>query len=154
MSAENQERLAKFITARRIQLGMTGTAQLAQASGIGKRTIDGWLSGETEPQAANQYKLEQALQWRRGAIAALLTADYPEAVSLEDMAEPQEQPKATRASELTDDELLVEVMHRLRDWRDRPAPGSWAPEEAPRELFGLAAHDDEGWRGEGAGAPE
>ena len=37
-------------------------------------------------------------------------------------------PQPSRASELTDDELLIELMHRMRDWRDYQdgISGAWA----------------------------
>jgi hypothetical protein len=68
-------------------------------------------------------------------------------------AEPPARP-ATRAADLTDDELMVEVMHRLRDWRDWTRQREAAPEEAVRSEFDLAAHDDDHWAHESAGAPE
>ena len=139
MSNENLARLGELITLRRAQLGITGTAKLAELSGASKRTIDAIIGQENVPQAVTQRRLEAALGWWTGSIAELLRAEDPAAFTLDGMATGDAPAPATRASDLTDDELLVEVMHRMRDWRAWTERSAAPTEEPDRDLFGLAA---------------
>lgn len=142
MSNQNLARLGELITLRRAQLGITGTAKLAELSGAAKRTIDAIIGQENVPQPVTQRRLEAALGWWTGSIAELLKAADPSAFTLDGMATGDVPEPATRASELTDDELFIEISHRMRDWRawvdrqDRPAV---VVDPVP-DLFGLAAN--------------
>jgi hypothetical protein len=85
-----------------------------------------------------------------GRVSELLATDSPESYELADMqATPAESPK-TRAADLTDDELFIEVMHRLREWRNDSAVGSKVPSQADLRLAADANPEEKG----DEGAPE
>lgn len=65
--------LARSITDRRIELGFSSRAALAEKAGVAIRTVDGLERGEREyVQPKTAAKLEAALQWPAGAFADIL----------------------------------------------------------------------------------
>ncbi|WP_460994403.1 hypothetical protein [Sinomonas soli] len=115
----NTEHLARLINAHRASYGWTIPA-MAERIGVKERTLSGWIAGEYAPRHEFRPTTEKAFEWAPGSIANLLKADNPEAYELSTMAAADEGP-VRRASELTDDELLMELAHRMREWRTATA---------------------------------
>ena len=155
MEGNDAQRFGAVLQHHRDTRGWT-IPEMSARMDVRPRTLSGWLAGEYLPTPKARPRVEQALGLRTGAITELLR---DRSLSLDDVAAAPEPRPATRAADLSDDELMVEVMHRMRDWRDwtrqRDAGSALeAPEEAPRDAFALAAHDDDEWSAGGAGAPE
>jgi transcriptional regulator with XRE-family HTH domain len=150
MEGNDAQRFGAILQHHRDTRGWT-IPEMSARMDVRPRTLSGWLAGEYLPTPKARPRVEQALGLRVGAITSLLRD--PD-LGLEDVAAVPPARPATRAADLTDDELMVEVMHRLRDWRDWTRQREAAPEEAVRSEFDLAAHDDDHWAHESAGAPE
>lgn len=109
----------------------------AKLAGVDTKTLATMESGTRVAWETNQRKVEKALGWRAGSIQEVLdnAADTPkESVTLASMEEggteaswqdldkeengSAEQP-VTRASQLTDEELLAEISYRFRNYKNR-----------------------------------
>jgi transcriptional regulator with XRE-family HTH domain len=142
-------RIGVLAAETRSALGLS-TVKLAKAAGLGSdRTVRMFESAATTPEIITQRKLEDALGWKRGVIRDLLAAAEDGSMTAADVDmdyvtgfEP-----ASRASELDDSELLVEVIKRLERWQttveqDPPAVTpirKLTPAQEQWNQFGLAA---------------
>ncbi|HLL34235.1 MAG TPA: helix-turn-helix transcriptional regulator [Streptomyces sp.] len=85
------ERLDAAMEARRVDLGLNWK-QLAGKAGIAYETLRAIRRGTFAPSAVNQRRLENALGWRPGSIAAVMKGGVPE---LADQAAPQSRPSGS-----------------------------------------------------------
>jgi hypothetical protein len=146
---QNLLRLAELMTTQRTFYGWTVETMAARAD-VGLRTMHAWLAGQNTPGVSKRDQLEKALGWVPGAVTRVLNEEYPDRVGLDDVQAPPAAPAPTRAADLTDDELFLEVTHRLREWRNRAAVQVQAGEQAG---WGLAADSNPEFKGE-EGAPD
>jgi len=106
--------------------------QFAKHVGVDIKTITSAEKGERELHPNSQRKIEQALGWRKGSIqdvwqhrseipAESLTVGEMERGAGEDTWEDLEaaSKRVTRASQLTDEELLAELSYRFRNYKIR-----------------------------------
>ena len=106
--------------------------QFALATGVDIKTVVTAEKGERELHPHTQRRIEQALGWRKGAIqdvwqhrseipAESLTVAEMERGATEDTWEDLEAKatQVTRASQLTDEELLAEISYRFRNYKIR-----------------------------------
>lgn len=103
--------------------------QFAIATGIDVKTITTAERGERELHPNSQRKIEQALGWRKGSIeevwehrgeidlAALTVEEMQRGAGTVTPAE--NDAVASRASQLTDEELLAELSYRFRNYKVR-----------------------------------
>jgi hypothetical protein len=84
-----------------------------------------WLSGSSIPLQRNRAQLEDALRWVRGSVTRVLDAPITETLTLIDVKDrgAWKDPAVARASELSDDELLVELTRRWASMRARLEDG-------------------------------
>jgi transcriptional regulator with XRE-family HTH domain len=70
--------LGKAIVARRIELGWNTRDELAEASGIGARTLGDLETGRKDGYyPATLARLERGLRWPAGTVDAILSGDPP-----------------------------------------------------------------------------
>src|SRR5271166_4017534 len=69
-------RVGQAVAERRLDLGLS-QRQLADKAGVGLNTAALLERGHTFPRAANARKIEDALQWPRGTLAALRRGGPP-----------------------------------------------------------------------------
>ncbi|WP_306916838.1 transcriptional regulator [Arthrobacter sp. V4I6] len=106
--------------------------QFALTTGIDVKTITTAEKGERELHPTTQRRLEQALGWRKGSISevwehresldqATLTIAEMERGAEDEPADSEAaaQARVTRASQLTDEELLAEISYRFRNYKVR-----------------------------------
>lgn len=106
--------------------------QFAKAAGVDIKTAVTAETGEREIHPHTQRRIEQALGWRKGAIedvwmhrveipAESLTVQEMERGAGEESWEDLEAKSVsvTRASQLTDEELLAELSYRFRNYKVR-----------------------------------
>lgn len=120
---------------------------------VKKRAVYHWMAGTMSPVGVSRVALEDVLGWKAGSVKAVL--ESPEGTRFElselrdwgKLGEDAPAPVVTRASELTNAELLMELTRRFGEMEARlefldvsfkdPAP--------TKKEFSLAAHDtDEG----------
>jgi len=104
--------------------------QFAIATGIDVKTITTAEKGTRELHPNSQRRIEQALNWRKGSIeevwehreeidpTALTVADMERGAGSE-RGGVADDTLATRASQLTDEELLAELSYRFRNYKVR-----------------------------------
>lgn len=109
------ERLARYVTARRIELNYRTREAVAEADpGIKPRTL-----GDIERASRTSYNrttiasLEHALQWRPGSVQAILDGGEPTAATTPAPAEPR--PADVSETELPDDALIRIMRSDLPD---------------------------------------
>lgn len=97
--------LARSITDRRIELGLSSRAALARKAGVATRTVDGLERGERGyVQPKTVARLETALEWPSGAFGNLLARKSPDGAA----PVPAPSPTTERAvSTLLDDIVRV-----------------------------------------------
>jgi hypothetical protein len=106
--------------------------QFAKAAGVDIKTAVTAEAGEREIHPNTQRRIEQALGWRKGSIediwmhrmeipAESLTVQEMERGAGEETWEDLEAKSVsvTRASQLTDEELLAELSYRFRNYKVR-----------------------------------
>jgi transcriptional regulator with XRE-family HTH domain len=87
----------------------------------GQRSFYSWAKGSIVPLAKSRARLEDSLGWRRGSVNQILEASITQPLNLTDVRDRQEtsDPAVTKASQLTDDELLIELTRRWGAMRER-----------------------------------
>jgi transcriptional regulator with XRE-family HTH domain len=134
--ADALETIGRLIKEGRLAMGLR-QLPFAKLAGVDTKTLATMESGTRVAWETNQRKVEKALGWRAGSIQEVLdnAADTPvESVTLASMEEgaaeaswqdldkeingAPEQP-VTRASQLTDEELLAELSYRFRNYKNR-----------------------------------
>jgi transcriptional regulator with XRE-family HTH domain len=132
---EALERIGHLIRDARKHHGES-MAALAKRAGINSKTLWSAEKGERFPHDANQLKIERALGWRDGSITEAYQRREdmaPENLTLEwmraggdsaswgelaaQLQPPQVAPLA-RAINLSDEELLLEISYRFRNYRE------------------------------------
>lgn len=123
--------IGELIREARVTAGFT-KRPFAQYAGINTRTLVSMEEGERVAWETNQRKVEDALNWRAGAIQDILnnaTDIPPESVTMDfmrqgagqetwkdlDAAEADAIKPVTRAGELSNEELIGELAYRLRN---------------------------------------
>lgn len=123
--------IGELIREARVTAGFT-KRPFAQYAGINTRTLVSMEEGERVAWETNQRKVEDALNWRPGAIQEILnnaTDIPPESVTMDymrqgagqetwqdiDAAESEMIKPVTRAGELSNEELIGELAYRLRN---------------------------------------
>ncbi|MGV7717835.1 helix-turn-helix domain-containing protein [Mycobacterium kansasii] len=80
-------RVGSAVADRRADLGLT-QRQLAEKAGVGLNTAALLERGQTFPQARNARKLEEALEWPRGALSAIRRGEKPPSAEHVQLASP------------------------------------------------------------------
>lgn len=135
-SKETIKKLGQLIKDGRLAMGLA-KQPFAIKAGIDPKTLSTMENGTRIPWETNQRKLEDALGWRPGSIQEIVTrADIipPESLTLDYMRQDadaetwqdldtenthQTRP-ATRAGELSNEELIGELAYRLRNKTIQP----------------------------------
>lgn len=153
MSAEERDGRAELARLIREQLeaeGIGPTVFAKRLSEQSRRPFFSWLAGTAAPQAKNRYALENALGWEMGSVSRILEAPITERITLAEVRDWSQvgEPAApvARASQLSTDELLVELTRRVGALQaENEALKQVVPADEPvapvRNLFGLAAHN-------------
>jgi hypothetical protein len=133
------ERLAKLLTEQREAFGDTDkefAARWTDAKDAQRSVID-WRRGLRAPAPAARADIEKGIGWTPGSISRLLSGEGV-FLSLTDVQDlPEDEKPVKRASELTDDELAMEMMRRFKNYADLARM-----EQAPsRDTFDLAANN-------------
>src|SRR6478672_898186 len=68
-------RVGHAVADRRLEVGFATQRELAEAAGVALNTAAQLERGRTFPRRSNAHKLEQALKWPTGALAALRRGD-------------------------------------------------------------------------------
>lgn len=133
---ETLQKLGQLIKDGRLEMGLA-KQPFAIKAGIDPKTLSTMENGTRVPWETNQRKLEDALGWRPGSIQEVitradvipvesLTLDYMRqdagAETWQDLdAENTTQTRpATRAGELSNEELIGELAYRLRNKTIQP----------------------------------
>jgi len=74
---DDWKRLGMLVAERRKALGMSSQVALAEASGIGRSTIQKIEWGTASPERKTRRMLEMALHWEEGSISAVLAGGDP-----------------------------------------------------------------------------
>jgi transcriptional regulator with XRE-family HTH domain len=150
---ENNERAIKLIGAlvkdARVDRGLS-QRQFAEIAGVDYKTLGSFERGQRTPRDVSLAKIEAALGWRKGSIEleltdstmeeleALAVADMegaPGDESWQDLAEqfkPMVYGGVKKARELSDDELLTELVYRFHNYQSRTDGDSrWKRRVAP-----------------------
>lgn len=150
MSDDNRTDLAKLIKAQLEQDGIGPEAFAKRLPEKSRRPFYNWLSGTSAPRNRNRAELEDALGWERGSVSRILEAPITERITLaevRDWAQVDEpSTPVARASQLSTDELLVELTRRVGVLQaENEALKQVVPADEPvapvRNLFDLAAHN-------------
>lgn len=130
------ETIGHLIKEGRLALGYA-QKPFATVSGVDTKTLATMEKGTRVAWETNQRKVEQALGWRVGSIQRVLddAEDIPAgSVTLASMKEGAGEPSwqdldaeesaknkgpATRANQLTDEELLAELSYRFRNYKNK-----------------------------------
>jgi transcriptional regulator with XRE-family HTH domain len=80
MSGENWLRLADYVVARRVQLGMRDRRALAEATGVTDRTL-GKLENGQRVSASTIAVIENKFGWAPGSCRRILAGEEPTSVS-------------------------------------------------------------------------
>ena len=116
--AKNTGALALWINMGLSRKGM-GLEQLAEHEQLSPgvaRSFYNWAKGRNAPQKAKHAILEQALDWKPGAVQRILSDEF---VTEADIFKSEEDRPARRAVELSDEELLAELTRRTLRYRDK-----------------------------------
>lgn len=109
-----KDRIGQLSEESRIEQGLSRPA-LAKKSGVAVKTIQTFELGQTWPQATRLRAIANALGWKARAVEKILTSGAaPESVTIEDVRGSGWGAAATRASDLTDEELLSELTMRMQ----------------------------------------
>jgi transcriptional regulator with XRE-family HTH domain len=119
--------LGRLAKQRREQIGL-GRVAMAKEAGIGSdSTIQQFEFGQRMPRGKTLRLMEAILRWKAGVIDDVLerveggdlSADFLDMDYLDAAKEPFASGviQDVRAGELTDDELLLELIRRLEKWR-------------------------------------
>jgi hypothetical protein len=157
---EMKQALGRLITAGRLELGKQRPefSRMVELSLSGLKNIE---NGVAWPQDATTRNLEKALRWKAGVIDELLDREDLGTVALEDVTDVWAvagiQP-ARKASELSTDELLAELTHRVKGMeaelsRMRSSGDDQASVRARQQWFDMAAYDLPGEKERGRGKP-
>jgi transcriptional regulator with XRE-family HTH domain len=133
---EALETIGHLIAEARLDRGLR-RLPFAKVAGVDIKTLTTMEQGKRIAWDTNQRKVEKALGWRVGSIQEVLdnAADTPkESVTLafmqegageaswQELAEEESgatEQRVTRASQLTDEELLAELSYRFRNYKNR-----------------------------------
>lgn len=153
MSEDNRDELARLIREHLEDRGLNVTKFVAMFPSANHRSVYNWLSGEKAPRSVTSLKaLEEVLGWKRGAVKEVLTAPITKKFTLaelrdwEKLGETPDRP-AIRASELSTDELLVELTRRVGSLQSEiEFLRKQAPADQRPHVFDLAASGTEAGR--------
>jgi DNA-binding transcriptional regulator YiaG len=148
------EHLGAMAARRRNMIGLAQDPFAAEI-GVADQTVKKFERGKQKPQSRNAVKLEAGLGWRQGVIRESLELAELGRLSVADVDEEYlDGHSATnpvvRASELSDAELLAEVIGRLQGWAARLGDDPVKVESADNEAFDLAARALKGIKGDDA----
>lgn len=109
-----KERIGQLSEESRLEQGLSRPA-LAKKSGVSIKTIQTFELGQTWPQATRLRAITNALGWEARAVEKLLTSGAaPESVTVDDVRGNGWGAAVTRASDLSDEELLSELTMRMQ----------------------------------------
>lgn len=140
--SESNEHLARILSQQLAAMGLSDAAS-GELFGVNWKTIFNWRNAKSAPTTATRAATEKGLGWKPGSIDRLLSGEGA-FLSLADVQDlPAEERPVKRASDLTDDELAMEMMRRFRNYADvaHNIPAS-VPEPMRRLDYGLAASHD------------
>jgi hypothetical protein len=134
--AEALKTIGELIVAGRVAMDVN-QKPFAALAGVAIKTLDAMEKGRSVGWHTSQQKVEKALGWRTGSIQKVIDdAEHIPAGSLTlaamkegageatwgDLADEEDAKRigpVTRASKLTDEELLAELAYRFRNYKDR-----------------------------------
>lgn len=109
--------LGRMVRAERARLGYTSVEKAATAAGMKNyKTLSQFELGRTMPNATNRSLIEDLLMWKDGSMTAAL-GKQPDEVTFDTMRDWEKEEPVSAASELTTDELLVELVKRMGELR-------------------------------------
>jgi DNA-binding transcriptional regulator YiaG len=109
--------LGRLVRSERGRLGYKSAERAADAAGIKNyKTLAQFELGKTMPNSTNRALIEELLMWQDGALTDALSKTTEE-VTLDTLRDWEKEEPASAASELTDDDLIVEVIKRMGVWR-------------------------------------
>lgn len=109
-----KKRIGELVAEERAEQKLS-RPELADKAGIAIRTIQTFELGHTWPQSTRLRAITKALGWKSRAVEKLLTSgENPEDVTLDDLRGDGWATAASRASELSDEELLAELTMRMQ----------------------------------------
>jgi hypothetical protein len=121
MSDDNRAELGRLITEQLREEGVGPEAFARRFPEPAKRSVYGWMAGSFAPRNSSRAALEDALRWKRGSVTRILDSPITETLTLSEVKDWGQwaDPAVARASELSDDELLMELTRRWGAMRVR-----------------------------------
>lgn len=147
---DGRQDLARLIREQLESDGVGSESFTKRLSERNRRPFYSWLSGSAAPQAKNRAELEDALAWERGSVSRILDAPITERITLSEVRDWAQVGEPTvpvaRASQLSTDELLVELTRRvgaLQSENDQLKQSGDVVQfdRKQRGLYDLAAHN-------------
>lgn len=138
-SKPENENLARLLTLQQQEFGDTDRQFAARWTDMKDawRSFIDWRTGKRAPSPSVRADIENGIGWKPGSISLLLTG----AGAFKSLSEvqnlPAEERPVKRASDLTDDELAMEMMRRFRNYADMAHQDTAPP--VP-DLYDLAAN--------------
>ena len=130
MAGEDWQRLADYVVARRVELGMRDRRAFAVATGVTERTL-GKLENGQHVSASTLGMVENRLGWAPGSCRRILAGGEPNPGAVPDIA-PEERDDPTLFHIASTPGLPPDVVRGLvalaRNWRQ----GEDGPDEAAR----------------------
>lgn len=118
---ENKAELTRLMRAELEESGR-GPSEIVRALPPSMaRSFYWWMDGTNAPRVKSRGILEDVLRWRRGVVTQILESGSSDSFTLSEVRDWAEQPRpvVTRASQLSDGELLVELTRRWANMRSR-----------------------------------
>lgn len=141
---DNRGELARLINEHLEAEGITPVSFARRLPASKKRSFFNWKAGVSTPRGADDRRaLEEALGWREGAVDEILDAPITHKFDLGEVRDWGliEGPPVARASELSTDELLLELTRRVGAMQSELEYLKGHDARPPRKAFGLAAND-------------
>lgn len=116
---DNRDELARLIREHLEDRKLNTTAFVNQFPKQIQRSVYNWLGAVKVPRStASIAALEEALGWKRGAVKEVLTAPITRKFQLSELRDwekldDEHEGPASRASELSTDELTIELVRRI-----------------------------------------
>lgn len=118
---ENKAELSRLIKTE-LENSRRGPSEIVRALPPSlARSFYWWMDGTNAPRAKSRILLEEVLGWRVGVVTDILESDSSTSFTLSEVRDWSKMPEpvVTRASQLSDEELLMELTRRWADLRSR-----------------------------------
>lgn len=140
MSEKNTAELVRLIQAHLSDKSIGPEAFTRDWPARDKRSYYNWTQKGMVPRNESRGLLEDALGWKRGSVTEVLESPITRTFTLSELRdwEKVDEPRVTKASELSTDELLIELTRRVGALQTEVTvlrEGS-----APQDIYRLAAN--------------